>query len=207
MSFYVLQENETLNPHMKYIRLLLLLALSIKAASAAITITITPDSIGGTTFSFSQTTANPKFPIGSTQGGDFLIDLPPSMFGPSVNAGGASSDISGTLTPILATFTDLGSGFNYEVKFLLIGSQLTFARFLFDRAFSVGQNQSEGQLDLVVGSPAISPISPEALIPGTHTISSNLFGSVTVVVIPEPTSSLLLILSTMLFSRRHRSQA
>jgi len=188
---------------MKYIRSILLLALSSKMASAAITITIVPDNIGGTTFAFSQTTANPTFPIGNAQGSGFSIALPPSIFNPVV-IGNTGTPISGFLNPILATFTDSGSGFNYDVAFLLISSNFSFAELQFDRLFSAAPNQTEGRLDLLPGSPVASTISPTALVPGTHTIGSSLFDTVTVIVIPEPTSLSLLVISTLLLARRHR---
>jgi hypothetical protein len=190
---------------MKYLRSILLLALSSKMASAAITITITPDSIGGTTFAFSQTTANPTFPIGSAQGSGFAIALPPSIFNIAV-IGNSGTPIAGYLNPIFATFTDSGSGFNYDVDFLLIGANFAFAELHFDRPFSAGPSQIEGQMALLTGAPVTSTISPAALVPGTHTIGSSLFDTVTVIVVPEPTSLSLLLISTLLLASRHRSR-
>ena len=174
-------------------------------ASAAITITITPDNIGGTTFAFSQTTTNPSFPIADVQGGGFSIVLPPSIFNPAA-IGNSGTPISGFLNPIFATFTDSGSGFNYDVDFLLIGANFLFAELRFDRLFSAAPGQIEGQLALLPGAPVTSTISPMALVPGTHTIGSSLFDTVTVVVIPEPTSLSLLLMGTLLLARRHRNR-
>jgi hypothetical protein len=200
----VLQENGIPTPIMKYIRSVLLFALSSKMASAAITITITPDNIGGTTFAFSQSTTNPDFPIADVQGSGFSIALPPSIFNPAV-IGKSGTPISGFLNPIFATFADSGSGFNYDVNFLLIGANFVFAELYFDRIVFAAPGQIEGRLDLLPGAPVTSTISPMALVPGTHTIESNLFDVVTVVVIPEPTSLSLLLISTLLLASRHRS--
>jgi hypothetical protein len=194
-------------PQMKYFYSLLLLALSSNLVSAAITITIAPDGSGGTTFIFSQTTDNPNFPISNASGGGFYLELPPSIFSPSLIGGGGQLSPIATarnLSPILATFIDAGSGFSYDVSFLVIGSDLSYGAFGFDRPFSAAQGQMEGRLDLVEGSAVSSETSPAELVLGTRTISSSLFGTVTVNVIPEPTSSLLVVLSSLLLSRRHR---
>ncbi len=190
---------------MKHIRSIVLLALSSSIAGAAITITITPDDIGGTTFAFSQTTTNPSLPIADFQGSGFSIALPPSIFNPAV-IGDSGTSIAGFLNPIFATFTDSGSGFNYDVNFLLIGANFTLAELHFDRLFSASPGQIEGRLDLLPGAPVTSTISPMALVPGTHTIGSSLFDTVTVIVIPEPTSLSLLMLGTLLLARRRRSR-
>ena len=184
---------------MKYIRSILFLALSCKMASAAISITITPDNLGGTTFTFSQTTSNPSLPIVNFQGNGFSIAIPPSIFNQAV-IGNSGTPISGPFNPILATFTDSGSGFNYDVAFLLIGANFVFAEFSFDRSFSAAPGQIEGRLNLVTGAPVTSTISPMALVTGTHTTGSSLFDTVTVIVIPEPTSLSLLLIGTLLLA-------
>lgn len=201
----LLQENEIPAPIMNYIRSILLLALSCNMASAAITITITPDNIGGTTFAFSQTTTNPSFLIADVQGSGFSIALPPSIFDQAV-IGNSGTPIFGFFNPILATFTDSGSGFNYDVRFLLIGANFLFAELQFDRPFSAAPSQIEGQMVLLPGAPVTSTISPTALVPGTHTVGSSLFDTVTVIVIPEPSSLSLLIVSTLFLTRRHRNR-
>jgi hypothetical protein len=190
---------------MKYINSLLLFALSCNLVSAAISITIAPNGSGGTTFQFNETTANPNFPIANASGAGFRIELPPSMFSPLIIAGGGTiGEISGYMNPIVATFTDGISGFSYEADFLSIGGDLSYGYFDFDRPFSPAQGQTEGRMDLVEGAAVTSTISPDALVMGTHTISSSLFGTVTVNVIPEPTSVLLVALSSLLLLRRNR---
>jgi hypothetical protein len=192
---------------MKHLYSLLLLALSSNIVHAAITITIAPNGSGGTTFLFSQTIANLEFPISNASGESFHIDLPPGIFSPSIIAGGGgSTSISGTLNPILATFTDAVSGFSYDVNFLAIGGDLSFGQFGFDRPFAAAPGQTAGRMDLVGGPAVSSGISPAALVLGTHTIGSGLFDTVTVNVIPEPTAVLLVLTSSLLLSRRHRHQ-
>ena len=200
---YTFFKNEIPALIMKYIRSILFLALSCKMASAAISITITPDNLGGTTFTFSQTTSNPSLPIVNFQGNGFSIAIPPSIFNQAV-IGNSGTPIFGPFNPILATFTDSGSGFNYDVAFLLIGANFVFAEFSFDRSFSAAPGQIEGRLNLVTGAPVTSTISPMALVTGTHTTGSSLFDTVTVIVIPEPTSLSLLLIGTLLLARRHR---
>jgi hypothetical protein len=61
------------------------------------------------------------------------------------------------------------------------------------------------QFDLLSGAPGILGISPDALVEGTHLIGSPLFGTVTVNVIPEPTSVSLVFLGSLLLTRRQRN--
>lgn len=169
-------------------------------ARAAITITISPDGSGGTLFAFAQPTANPVVPVALVSAGAFL-GLPPGMFDPSLY-NPAAGEISGSF-PALAQFRDVNAGVGYNVTGLLIS--LTFARFTFDREFTPGSNQSEVQFVLQPQAPGQSTIAPEALVPGTHTISSALFGTVTVTVVPEPTGLLWLSAAALWLQRRRRT--
>jgi len=192
---------------MKYFYLILFLALSSNLASAAITITITPNGAGGTTFLFSQTSPSPNFSVSDVADGVLYIELPPSIFGPSVipsyNPFLPITTIQ-VLNPILATFIDASSGFTYDVGSLVIRNDLSNAAFGFNSPFSAAEGQTEGRLDLVGGLVVDAGPTPAGLVLGTRTISSRLFGTVTVNVIPEPTSVFLVLLSSVLLARRHR---
>ena len=67
-----------------------------------------------------------------------------------------------------------------------------------------GPGQTMARLTLVPGGPGALGIAPEALVPGTHAVSSVLFGSVTVTVVPEPGSAGLLAAAALLAGLRRR---
>ena len=186
---------------------MLFLALTSNLVNAALTITITPNGAGGSTFLFSQTSASPSFTISDVSNGVLYIELPPSMFGPSVipsyNPFLPTTTIQ-ILNPILASFIDASSGLTYDVGFLAIRDDLSTAAFGFNSPFSAAEGQTEGRLDLVRGLAVDTGPTPAGLVLGAHTVSSTLFGTVTVNVIPEPTSVCLVLLSSFLLARRYR---
>lgn len=190
-------------------RLLLRLALFpilASAADGALTITIAPDGTGGTTFSFRQTASNPVLPVAQVLSSSFRLELPPEMFDPITVGGPGSSDTSGTFE-MIARFQDVQSGFFYDVVGLQISSILSYAFFQFDGPFMELPGQASAQFALLPGSPEVMTIAPEALVEGSYSIGSLLFGTVTVEVVPEPSGLSLLLLGTAVLMRRRRTTA
>lgn len=182
--------------------LLLLIGVS-SPVHAAITITIAPNGLGGTTYTFSQTSANPVIPVAMALSSGVRMDLPPGMFDPIVSGGPSSSDTSGTFE-MIASFRDAGSTFTYDVTNLSISNVLAYASFGFNRPFAQAPGQTTVRFDLLSGAPGVLEISPDALVEGTYSIGSPLFGTVTVNVIPEPTSVALILPGALLLTRRQR---
>lgn len=191
--------------NLRLIRNLILFSVCSLSADAAITITIAPDGLGGTTYTFSQTSPNPAIAVALASSSGARLDLPPAMFDPILLGGGGSSDITGSFD-MIARFRDVGSGFSYDVVGLLVSNTLSYASFGFNRPFTQAPGQTNVQFDLLPGAPGVLGISPDALVEGTHSIGSPLFGTVTVNVIPEPTSVSLVILGSLMLSRRERHQ-
>ena len=188
------------------VRLLLCLILFPVCASstdAAIAITIAPDGLGGTTYAFNQTSPNPTISVAMASTAGIRIELPPGMFDPIVSGGPGSSDTFGSFD-MIARFQDVGSGTTYDVRTLTISNVLSYAFFGFHIPFSGAPGQIIMQFDLLPLAPGQLGISPGALVEGTHLIGSDLFGTVTVNVVPEPTSVSLVILGSLLLSRRQR---
>jgi hypothetical protein len=185
---------------------LALLPLLASAAHAALTITIAPDGTGGTTFSFSQSASTPSLPVEQVLSSSFRLELPPGMFDPVVAGGPGSSDTFGTFDSI-ARFQDPDSGVFYEVVGLQIAADLSSAFFGFDRPFSAAPGQTLARFVLLPGPPEALTIAPGALVEGSHIIGSLLFGTVTVNVVPEPSSLPLLLPGAFLLTRRRRPAA
>ena len=173
------------------------------AVEGAITMVVVPDGLGGTTYTFEEMSANPLVPVSMVLSSGFRMELPPGMFVASDPGSGGASDIVGSF-PAVARVRETGSGGAYDVVSLLIGADGSYASFGFDRAFASGPGQSEARFALVPGGPGALGIAPEALVPGTHVVSSVLFGSVTVTVVPEPGSAGLLAVAALLAGRRRR---
>lgn len=189
-----------------FIRLILcfiLLSACPRSADAAISITIAPDGLGGTTYTFIQTSPNPTLSVALASSSALKMELPPGMFDPIILGGTQSGDITGTFDKI-ARLQDVGSGFQYDVVGLFISSTLSSASFEFHRPFAQGPGQTNVQFELVSGAPGLLTVSPDALVEGTHSIGSTLFGTVTVHVIPESTSVSLAFLGSLLLARRQR---
>jgi hypothetical protein len=182
---------------------LVLYPFAANLASGALMFNIRPNDAGGTVWSLSQTSANPSLPTTFDFATFLRIDLPPAMFDPIIHHGGNPSQIFGSFTSI-ARFQDLGSGFFYDATGAFISP--SSASFQFDRAFSQAPAQSAVQFDLVSVDPTnLESISPSALVKGTHSIASPLFGTVTVNVVPEPSMAWMIFLaSTSLMLRRRR---
>jgi hypothetical protein len=175
--------------------------LGIAQAGAAIAMVVVPDGVGGTRYTFEEVSANPLVPVSMVLSSGFRMELPPGMFVASGPGSGGASDIVGVF-PAIARVRETGSGGAYDVVSLLIGADGTHASFGFDRAFASGPGQSEARFALVPGAPGSLGIAPEALVPGTHVVSSVLFGSVTVTVVPEPGSAGLLAAAVLIGLRR-----
>jgi len=127
------------------------------------------------------------------------------MFSPSLLAGVGSSDILGGFDSN-ASFSDINSGFTYEISSLRIAGDLSSADYGFDQVFSTLPGESFAQFELLNTISTTSNISPLALVEGTHSVSSILFGTVSVNVVPEPSTWALASLATsLLISRRKRN--
>jgi hypothetical protein len=175
--------------------------LGIAEAGATVAMVVVPDGVGGTRYTFEEVSANPLVPVSMVLSSGFRMELPPGMFVASGPGSGGASDIVGVF-PAIARVRETGSGGAYDVVSLLIGADGGYASFGFDRAFASGPGQSEARFALMPGAPGSLGIAPEALVPGTHVVSSVLFGSVTVTVVPEPGSAGLLAVAALMALRR-----
>jgi hypothetical protein len=173
------------------------------AAEGAITMLVVPDGVGGTRYTFEEVSPNPLVPVSVALSSGFRMELPPGMFVASGPGSGGASDIVGVF-PAIARVREVGGGSEYDVVSLLIGVDGDYASFGFDRAFVSGPGETMARLTLVPGGPGSLGIAPEALVPGTHVVSSVLFGTVTVTVVPEPGSAGLLVVAALLAGRRRR---
>jgi hypothetical protein len=182
---------------------LALLPLLASAADAALTITIAPDGTGGTTYSFSQPAFIPPLPAAQVLSSSFRLELPPGMFDPVVVGGPGSGDTFGSFD-VIARFQDVNSGFLYDVTGLRIAADLSSASFEFNRAFLRAPGQTFSQFLLTPGPIGLLPITPGALVEGSHSIGSLLFGAVTVNVVPEPSGLALVLLGATTLMRRRR---
>ena len=184
-------------------RCAMILAGGLLTAEAAVTITIAPDDLGGMTFAFRQTAANPTISVETVMTTGVRMELPPGMFSQAVFGGPAYTDISGGFN-VLAQFRDLNSRASYDIVQLNISNVLSYASFEFRQPFGVRGGQTQVQFDLFSNTPGALNVSPDALVAGTHSISSVLFGTVTVNVIPEPVSLGLLLLGLVSLTKRRR---
>jgi hypothetical protein len=175
--------------------------LGIAESEAAVAMVVVPDGVGGTRYTFEEVSANPVVTVSMVLSSGFRMELPPGMFVASGPGSGGASDIVGVF-PAIARVREVGGGSEYDVVSLLIGANGGYASFGFDRAFVPGPGQSDARFALVPGAPGSLGIAPEALVPGTHVVSSVLFGSVTVTVVPEPGSAGLLAVAALMALRR-----
>ncbi len=174
------------------------------SAFAAISILIEPDSSGGTVFSFSQTAPNPTLNVSGISGYALGIDLPFGMFHPDVYRD-SSSIISGDFPSPLGTVTEVFSGRSFLIAGLFIQpSEPAGAVLTFDPIHLIG-GVSSVRFELSGEPGAATAISPDALIPGVHTVNSTLFGTVTVTVVPEPSLAIYLTAALLPFVLRRRT--
>jgi len=166
---------------MKNLSFLLGAILLVAPANAAVSVLIQPDAIGGTLFTITQTAPNPLLGVGGITGYVSGVDLPLSMF--NIANSGPGSAIQGTFPTPLGSATEQSTSQSFSLAGLYIGD--TAAWIAFAPVFTFG-GQSTIQFEIDVPVPVATPISPAALNPGVHTVSSILFGNVTVTVIPEP---------------------
>ena len=150
-------------------------------ANAAVSILIQPDAIGGTVFTITQTAPNPIVGVNGIAGYVSGVDLPLSMF--NIADAGSGSAIQGTFPTPLGSATEQSTSQSFSLAGLHIGD--TAAWIAFAPVFTFG-GQSTIQFEIDAPVPVATPISPDALNPGVHAVSSILFGNVTVTVIPEP---------------------
>jgi hypothetical protein len=148
---------------------------------AAVSILIEPTLSGGTLFTITQTEANPALAVSGLSGYALGMDLPLAMF----DIPGGGSGVSGTFPASLGTVTETVTGQTFQLTGLQIGSGETYALLLFNPIY-LTSGQSSAQFSVSQPTPVETSISPLALVPGTHSTSSVLFGTVTVTVVPEP---------------------
>ena len=173
------------------------------SVEGAVTMLVVPDGVGGTRYTFDEVSPNPLVPVSVVLSSGFRMELPPGMFVASGPGSGGASDIVGSF-PAIARVREVGGGSEYDVVSLLIGANGGYASFGFDRAFVPGPGPTMARLTLVPGGPGALGIAPEALVPGTHVVSSVLFGTVTVTVVPEPGSVGVLVVAARLAGWRRR---
>lgn len=184
-------------------RCAVIFASCLLTANAAVLITVAPDGLGGTTFNFSQTSVNPLLSVEVVSTSGFRMELPPGMFSPMVLGGPGVTDIAGRVE-MLAQFRDGYSGAPYDVVDLVISNTLSYASFGFQQPFAQRLGQTQVQFELFFDVPGVTRISPNALVVGTHSVGSLLFGTVTVNVIPEPSTLSILLLSVAVLAKRRR---
>ncbi len=179
-------------------------ALLCNSAQAAISILIEPDSAGGTVFTFAETSPSPTLNVSGISGYVLGIDLPIGMFHPDVYGSGSSA-ISGDFPSPLGTVTETFSGQSFLISGLFIRpSEPAGAVLTFDPIHIIG-GVSGVRFELSGEPSATTNISPDALIPGVHTVNSTLFGTVTVTVVPEPSLAIYLTAALLPFALRRRT--
>ena len=188
---------------MKFILSVLLLFGATSTSQAAITITITPG-VSGTSFSVTQTTANPLIALGaSTVGFVNGIAIAPGAFNQDIGSVGYVD----TFSPRLGTLTDLFGGALANLVgfsfFFDTGTSLYRPSLDFDSIITLGSNQAH-QLQFSNATTSSIGINFSRFVLGTHVAVDSIFGEVTTVVIPEPSSIILAFTSSGLMVLRRR---
>lgn len=166
----------------------------------AINILIEPNALGGTQFTITQSSPGPVLSVTNVYGYAAGLDLPLSLFTAAVI--GTPSSIVGAFPTPLGTLSEVYSSQTFSLSALELNSSAAYI--MFTPLFEVSP-YSTAQFEVTTSSPVDTPISPEAFNPGTHAISSLIFGTVTVTVIPEPSSAALIAGAGLTLLRRRRS--
>ncbi|MFC0017672.1 hypothetical protein [Roseibacillus persicicus] len=176
--------------------------------SAALVVTVSPGENGGTRFHIEQISPNPPFFLNQVTVGYRLgILLPEASLFQTESFAGESA----TFSPTLGTLTDVRNGESREISGLqfqqLTPGGLWSATLALDSPLIFDSGESHLLKLTEPRASETSEISFSRFRPGQTTYLDVAWGEVTTVVIPEPTGSTLLMLSTMIaLGRRHRSQ-
>ncbi len=168
-------------------------------ADAAISILIEPDGTGATVFTINQTSPNPLLNVAGITGYALGIDLPLSMF--NISSPVQSSAISGNFATPLGNATESYGGQRFSIAGLHIDEITAYLAF---SPIFILSSQSSAQFVVEAPLPVTTTLSPDALNAGTHSVNSVLFGTVTVTVVPEPSTLTLTaaIAPALLWRRR-----
>ena len=178
-------------------------------ARAAVTIIVQPGPTAGTTLiTLTQTSPPITLDVAGLSGFASGISIPNSMFNIPGLGPGESSDIFGNLANPLATVTEAFSGQSFQLSKLQVSANPSIPSLLgFDSVFVIPSGASSIRFEAVSAGPVPTNIGYAVLVPGIHSVEDTLFGTVTVTVIPEA-STCLLLAATLIPSiiRRKRSR-
>jgi hypothetical protein len=187
----------------KSIPSLLALFLIPAVVQAAITVTISPG-LTGTRFNVTQTSENPTLVFDSVTAGYLSgIGLAPESFNQDPTVLGYTDTLTptvGRVTNVLAGGTSLVNGFLFyfdsETTLYLPGLNL-------QNPIILGSSQSH-RFEFTESVISEISLTFDHFVEGTYVNSDPIFGTVTTVVVPEPTSTLLGLLAPVLLFRRRR---
>jgi hypothetical protein len=167
------------------------LILLTATSQAAIHILIEPSGPDTSVFTVTETGSNPLIDLTGISGYSMGMELPKSMFNipdfPSF--GGDDSPISpiyGELTSSVATVSEIFSGQSFRLDRIIIPFNSSPSLLLFSSLFTGGGTSVRFRATSL--GPVVTNISFQALSPGVHHIDSFFFESVTVTVVPEPST-------------------
>lgn len=188
---------------MKILPVALLSALLCQAASAAITITVSPGETG-TRFSLTQTAANPFFATDAVTGG-VVAGIP--LASGAVIQSPSLATAGGELSASLGTLSDItGSGSSISSLYVLGGGIENFTLLLWlSPSLNIGSGQTH-QLQMTSTAGGETALGFENFLPGVYVTNDVVFGQVTTVVVPEPSTMMaasLLALPGLLRRRRY----
>ena len=185
---------------MKNILSLVALFILPAAVQAAITVTISPG-VTGTRFSIIQTSQNPTLVFDNvTVGYVSGISLAPGSFDqdPTVFS------YTETFTPTIGLMTNvLAGGAEPVCGFRFLPSLLYYPGLDLQNTIVMGSNQSH-RFEITNSVISEISISFDHFVEGSYVESDPIFGTVTTVVVPEPTTALLGLLAPGLLFRRRR---
>jgi hypothetical protein len=193
-----------MHPLRPFLRVLVVTLVAMLPCRAAVSILITPGSTPDTSvFTITQTAPAPVLPVAGTVGYVAGIALPTAMF--DIPGSGSSSDIFGDLSAPVGTVTELSSGEMFQLSKLQISSDPSRASVLgFDRPFIIPIGAGQVRFALANSGPVEVNVSFLALRQGIHSIQDTAFGPVTVTIVPEPSTALLLVPALAAVRRRRR---
>ena len=170
------------------------------AVQAAITVTISPGATG-TRFSIIQTSQNPTLVFDNlTVGYVSSISLAPGSFDQDPTVVGYTA----TFTPTIGLMTNVPAGDSEPVRGFRFLSSLLYSPALdLQNPILMGASQSH-RFEITNSVTSEISISFDHFVEGSYVESDPIFGTVTTVVVPEPTTALLGLLAPGLLFRRRR---